>query len=359
MIKINTPKKKVLEVISFSSDQKYQIDVAARSCNCAAPDHCRHLDLIGINKTGTLKASKWPPFSMGMSALVKSIRLRRLDDAIYWLMYLFNSQSKEDRMFRLARRLLVSSGEDGVSIPVMERVARNAPHLWSKEGASLMEFAAEVHRICAVPNWWDASTNGHKYINDYVVAYNRGLYRTDFGLHIEEKESLLSKHVKDQDTASALYMYEALMAEESYPKERFCDLLLALAALTGNKDAEALATIHKTNKRAMAWDSNMLGQALWCLCGNEFNHTHTIEKVMASDVRASLDRAREAWKTPEPIPEWCCDGIHCGGYDRRFAGTVTDMYAMCSAFNQYGRLDPQDQWLTSFYSLEGIKHSWK
>jgi len=67
-----------------------------------------------------------------------------------------------------------------------------------------------------------------------------------------------------------------------------------------------------------------------------------------------LERAKEEWETPRPIPGWCCDGIHCAGNDVRFAGLWHLMYAACKAFDHYGRVDPEDTWMPCFNCYDGL-----
>ena len=69
---------------------------------------------------------------------------------------------------------------------------------------------------------------------------------------------------------------------------------------------------------------------------------------------ALLDMAKERWKSPRPIPGWCCDGIHCAGNDVRFAGLWHLMYAVCRAYEYYGRVDPEDPWLPCFHCSDGL-----
>ena len=80
----------------------------------------------------------------------------------------------------------------------------------------------------------------------------------------------------------------------------------------------------------------------------------SIELVSESEVIALIDQAREKWKAPKPIPGWCCDGIHCAGSDVRFMGMWPQMFAVCQAFEHYGRIDPSDLWLSEFQCYDGL-----
>jgi hypothetical protein len=98
-----------------------------------------------------------PNTALYVSALVKSIRLRRTEDAITWLLTVWRFPSLR---YRLTRRVLVSSGEDGLSPELIEAVA-----LWysGPNRYSLGHAAQEVGRICGTPSWW-ALHEGHEMI---------------------------------------------------------------------------------------------------------------------------------------------------------------------------------------------------
>src|ERR1035438_392312 len=76
--------------------------------------------------------------------------------------------------------------------------------------------------------------------------------------------------------------------------------------------------------------------------------------VTAGECYQLLDKAKERWQNPQPIPRWCCDGVHCAGDDPRFMGMLPQMYAVCKAFEHYGRVDPEDKWLPEFQCHDGL-----
>jgi len=76
--------------------------------------------------------------------------------------------------------------------------------------------------------------------------------------------------------------------------------------------------------------------------------------VIGQECNDLMDKVRERWQHPYPIPGWCCDGIHCAGTDVRFAGILPQMYAVCLAFSHYGRVDPNDEWLPEFMCFDGL-----
>ena len=110
-----------------------------------------------------------PTFSQALSGLVKSLRIRRVRDAIYWLLYLDGFGNEKKERYRMARRLLIGSAEDGLSIDVMEKVLENFSHL-TKDETSVLELAAEAIRICKIPNWWHPATGGPDYIYTGMVG---------------------------------------------------------------------------------------------------------------------------------------------------------------------------------------------
>jgi hypothetical protein len=163
---------------SFDCDGWHIINLAERTCDCSEFQGtrvgCVHLDAMGVHRLTAFTASTYPTFSQALSALVKSLRLRRVDDAAYWLLYLIGFPEPQHR-FRTARRLLIGAAEDGHSIAVMEKVLGQFPSI-SKPKTELQNLVAEAVRICKVPNWWHPSTGGSDYIHSGLVALRRLSY---------------------------------------------------------------------------------------------------------------------------------------------------------------------------------------
>jgi hypothetical protein len=159
-------------VKSFSGESWYKISLDKQTCSCPqfiTARSCKHLNALGIYRAPRPFVPKThPTFSQALSAMVKSIRLRRVEDAIYWLMYLDTFKEAESR-FRTARRILIGSAEDGHSIAVMEKIVGSFKRI-NKLHAGIEELAAEILGICKVPNWWHPSTGGHHYIYHGMVA---------------------------------------------------------------------------------------------------------------------------------------------------------------------------------------------
>jgi hypothetical protein len=123
------PSGKIIRLKSFGGDQWYNIDLDSRTCTCAkfltVNEICEHLNAVGIySRSRSFFARSHPTFSQALSGMVKSIRLRRFEDAIYWLVDLDTFKEPKHR-FRTARRILIGSAEDGHSITVMERAVES------------------------------------------------------------------------------------------------------------------------------------------------------------------------------------------------------------------------------------------
>jgi replication-associated recombination protein RarA len=149
--------RETIRLRSFAGegDQWFTVSVADKTCNCPEfqrTRRCKHLTALGIHRLTPFTPTTHPTFSQALSGLVKSIRIRRPGDAIYWLLYLDTFGEPQYR-FRTARRLLIGSAEDGHSIPVMENVAKRFWKL-SKHQADLADLAVEAVRICKLDCGW-------------------------------------------------------------------------------------------------------------------------------------------------------------------------------------------------------------
>ena len=361
----------------------YDVDCVARTCTCAAfqfgkkAGYCKHLAALGVGKEGGMEAtvtrprrktpfvpSTRPTFSQALSALVKTIRLRRTEEAIYWLLYVdsFPDEKVKNGRFRLGRRIFVSCCEDGMSVAVMEAVTKM---LWpmTKRTTPLVQLATEVVRICKVPNWWDPSTGGPDYMRHGYLGHLRYVVRSK-----ERDREVLKQAIVDgiaaQDKAGAMGAIDAITGAWDQTNLDFnlwshrhtpmscgltADFLLAIARERKCELAERLAGIHVKSKSALSDDSNFLYHAAWHMAGGECPVAQAIDTVDPHEVTALLEAAREKWEHPEPIPRWCCDGVHSSGDDRRFAGLWPEMFAVCQARAFYGRLDPELEWMPEFY----------
>jgi hypothetical protein len=56
------------------------------------------------------------------------------------------------------------------------------------------------------------------------------------------------------------------------------------------------------------------------------------------------------------VPRYAQDGVHTkSGSDKRFAGVLKFMSGSCRAFEHYGGLSPDDEWLPEFLEVPHIE----
>jgi hypothetical protein len=341
---------------SFSGNAWYRVSVSDRVCDCPCfrsmpGPPCKHLKALGVyNEHRSFTPTERPTFSQALSALVKSIRLRRSDDAVYWLIYLDAFKERTSRI-RMARRLLIGAAEDGHSISVMESTASKFSYL-SQAKTDVFHLAAEVLRICKTPNWWHPDSGGSAYIRSGLLAERLLLHYP--GLHSEENMTqLIGTGISEGDPVSAIAGVMGL-SHARITGTRQAQLLSVIAKKHDHILASRLAAIHLSARSALSSDNNFLCQAAWMMAGGSSPIALQEQAVYATEVIESTERARKRWKEPLPIPRWCCDGLHSAGDDPRFMGVWFHMYAACLAFEHYGRLDPQDTWLPEFNCYDGL-----
>ena len=343
-----------LRMKSFTSDEWYTISPAQGTCSCSEfrteRGKCAHLTALGIFPRRTFFPNTHPTFSQSLSALVKSLRVRRPEEAIYWLIYLDHFKEREQR-FRIARRLLIGSAEDGHSVAVMEMVRAAFPRI-AKRDAPLRELVAEAIRICRLPNWWHPASGGPGYIHSCLM----GERELNYSGEPRTLESMTARLVRGIETRSQSLALGSLcgLGVARVGGTRQAELVLSLAQAANHPLAQRLAAIHLSAKSALSGDSNFLGQAVWMLAGGSSPIAETAEEVSEDEVTDMLDRATERWKEPHPIPRWSVDGIHSAGNDTRFAGILPNMHAVCLAFEHYGRISTEDEWLPEFRCLDGL-----
>ena len=281
---------------------------------------------------------------------MKSIRLRRLDDAIYWLTYLYTFNDPRHR-FRTARRILIGSAEDGHSLAVMERAVDSFRRIGGLQ-TSLENLAIGLVRICKLPNWWHPITGGHDYIYHGMLG-ERQLWQLRTERSPEDFMSMMGRAIVDQDRAKALAATLGF-TDCRLGSTRQAEFMLECAKKADHKEAQRLAMVHLNAKSALSSDNNFICQSAWMLAGGISPVSDVIETVHFDEVVELLEKAKERWKNPKPIPGWCCDGVHSAGNDMRFMGAWPHMNAVCRAFSHYGRVDPEDQWLPAFQSYDGL-----
>jgi hypothetical protein len=350
-------KNNMIRLKSFTGDTWYNISLDRRTCDCPAfrmmpGPPCNHLNALGIySERKPFIPQSHPTFSQALSALVKSLRIRRVEDAVYWLVYLDSFREKTSR-FRVARRLLIGSAEDGHSVAVMEKVVERFSTL-TRGDTDLLYLAAEAVRICKIPNWWHPASGGPDYIYSGLVGERELLHFA--GDHSQENMTrLIEQGIEERNKSMALAGVMGLShARLSSTKQ--AELILALAKKHQHLLAERLAQVHLSARSALSGDNNFLCQAAWMMAGGQSPVADTMESVFAAEVMELLDKAKYRWKRPQPIPGWCCDGVHSAGEDVRFMGMWNHMFAVCRAFAHYGRVDPEDEWIDKFRCDDGLE----
>jgi hypothetical protein len=233
----------------------------------------------------------------------------------------------------------------------MERVVDSFGRI-SKVGTSLEDPAAEVFRICKVRNWWYSGTGGHDYVYHGMLG-ERQLWQLRIDCNSENFLNMLEQAIVEQDKA------KALAAAMGFSQCRLggtkqAEFLLKCAKKANHKDAQRLAMVHLRAKGSLSNDNNFICQSAWMLAGGTSPVADVIEPVDLREGVELIQKARERWKDPKPIPGWCCDGVHSAGNDVRFMGAWQHMYAVCRAFSYYGRVDPEDEWLPEFMCYDGL-----
>jgi hypothetical protein len=341
---------------SFRGDEWYTISLEDKTCDCeefqAKAGRCEHLNALGIHRLRPFKPTSHPTFSQALSGLVKSIRIRKVDDAVYWLLYLDSFKEAQYR-FRAARRLLIGSAEDGHSIPVMEKVADG---FWkmSKPQCELINLVSEVVRICKLPNWWRPDSGGPDYIYSSLVGQRDWLYKR-WNRKLTTLQREIQNAIEEKNRAMAI---GAVMAftdlEEKFGATKQAGFLLEQAENMGNDLAARLCKIHLSAKSALSGDNNFLCQAAWMMAGGVSPIAESIASVTNEECHELLEKAKERWRNPQPIPRFLLDGVHSSGDDPRLMGCLPEMWAVCRAFQHYGRLDPNDVWLREFKCYDGL-----
>jgi hypothetical protein len=345
-----------LKAFSNEKDGFHTISLFDKTCDCSEfalkVGRCPHLDALGIFNPKPFTPKTHPTFSQALSGLVKSIRIRKIDQAVYWLIYLDTFRGAEYR-FRTARRLLIGSAEDGHSVVVMEKLRERFSTLISPR-AQVMDLVKEAIRICKLPPWWSPDSGGPDYIRSSLLGERLGLYHK-WDLKKETAIQLLKTAVEEQDKAAALMacgLFWKTTVKFSATKQ--AEVLLRIAQSRHHDLAARLCRVHLNAKSALSFDNNFICQAAWMMAGGSSPVAEKILPVTVTECVELLAQARERWKNPHPIPRYCCDGIHSSGDDPRFIGMLGPMWAVCQAFNHYGRVSPDDVWLPAFTSYEGL-----
>jgi len=279
-----------------------------------------------------------PTTSAAMSALIKSIRLRFTEDAIYWLHYL---NTFPDQHYRICRRILLATGEDNLSIPVMHHASK---FLSGCKNATLHDMATEVVRICKTKNWWEQD-DGHQYIKFWRIVTSlpdpfKGCWFQDI------RGELAEALAEENRIRSALALIRLKKFKHYNPKE-FADWFTRQAEQLDSQEAVETLQVMLENPRAFKFDDNHLAQAHFRIFAGTLGEQDDPE-IDPEEVQEFIDLAEARWKAPQPVPSFYLDGVHTSGKDKRFMGIPASMYGMCLAYKKFGRLHPDDVWPPDF-----------
>lgn len=331
------PHGRIVEVESFSTPGvRYEVDLLKKTCSCPAfrkapAIACKHLRSF----EGLFQQSLEPDPNEALSAFIKAIRLRRSEDAVTWLLYLWRLPQYKGRA---QRRLFIAASEDNLSVGVIRKVSA-----WynSIERVRFDSAATEVARICATPNWW-AQPDGHAYVQAWLRAE-----RAVPSLESVPEASLYARieaSAERGDLDGALEAFSGLYARTRVVPYRVAELLSVVAHRTQSLQAKRLAALYQSDIRTIGPDGNLAGQALYAALVGTFGEQVTPEPDPA-EVRRLVGVARQRLSDNSRVPDWALDGVHTGRLrDPRFAGTVRMMAACCRAFEHFGRLSVDDRW---------------
>lgn len=333
----------VIVVTSFTDpSKKYEIDTGVLTCSCPAYQKskkklpCKHLlSIKGLIEVKELPTH--PPLSAAMSAMIKAVRLRKPEDAVYWLLYMIEQDVPK---YKLLRRMVLMPAEDGVSVPVMEK-AVGAYYACLKGEDTLFSMATEIVRVCRTDNWWK---------DEWGQRYIRGWYESSCSPMSEPVKGFgkLDELSKSENPVKAVRAYMS-MVESGIDRKQ---MLLWLKDKAGGWDRQAsrrLASLALSSIKMIGSDDNHIGQALWSLYEDRPIRPEDTPKVTRGDVIQLIESQVERWKSPESIPSYYLDGVHTIGSDRRFAGILVQMSRCIKAYEKWGRLDPADKWNSEIY----------
>ena len=335
-----------MKIQSFTNpDSCYQIDADKKTCSCLAfkknPQRpCKHLlsipDLFPPSENINLYEA--------MSAFIKSIRLRLTDEAILWLCYLWNQPGLKSR---IQRRILMSAGEDNISVNVIEAVSNWYGNNSTRKDLTLATI--EVARICATDNWY-AQPDGRF----YMFAWEKATIEPKQGLPKDYPALLefFTNAIIDCREIEALKAFNRLYENESFRPRDFANTLQSISKVSNSHQAHRLVELYVKNAGALWLDGNLSGQAVFALLNGDFGDA-TLPVSNEKEVLSLLQDAQYRITNGVEIPAFARDGIHTRkGGDVRFAGTIKQMAACCRAYEYFGRLSPDDKWLAQFYEPE-------
>jgi hypothetical protein len=266
-----------------------------------------------------------------VSALMKSIRLRRDQDAVFWMMALL--RAGVDRGY-LGRRCFGSACEDNLSLGPIELGSELARR---PSRSSEWPYFRSVLASCRGLKWYQLI--GTEYILTFCNLWEEPRSLRSCGQ--EEILQVAAQGIQARDVGTVIRAHREL-----HERRRGCfDFLERLLhAAVGRETAiQRLAAICARHKYYLVtFDMNATLQLIWTVCKGPFCGCE--DPVPTSDLTTLVKQAHERWQLPklEPVPTWACDGVHTIGSDGRFAGSWPGIRNMVEMYRRYGRLDPAD-----------------
>lgn len=301
-----------------------------------------------------------------LSSMTKAIRLRERGESLYWLAHL--CEHYPDKRYTVARRVLVSAGEDGIAGGMYELVALKFTEAmkYLKGGTlPLLEpLVCAVEGILKTPNWWSIPKYGLS-----LPLWSRA-----------EKLQTLRQKLTAMPVKTLIHHMKPLSAPE-----RHVTLVnhYFASGLSPVKYAELISPFSRPIVRQplniitqfpkeLAKDTNFLG---WAFAKSTLIPPldEEVTKPGLYDVGSSqaYTTAKEVLdmvlgQPARDVPACFLDGMHTkAGSDKRFAGSLPRMIGMCRAFHETGALTRDtpipDEWcspegLAAAYGVEMPTH---
>lgn len=297
--------------------------------------------------------------AQAMSALVKSVRLRHTEDAVYW--YLHVAYCFPQDYFRLYRRMFIIGAEDCIDAATQRQMYEwYKMSLVNKDRTLVNKLAVHLLiKICSKEDWWQ-SHSGQRYILGWRLtekaAKKADLVEKAFFSSPECIQEILtiatSNSPRGVRTEKALELHFHGCAN-GMNREAYAQALVNGATQSKNLQARMTAQGHLAYAKELGnMDENWLGQALWRLLGHDLSAVD-IQDTPDTDKLFS-QKLQEVFEASRIPPAWTQDGVHCSGKDRRFAGLLSSMVACCNVFREYNDLDPAIEFKDEHYSSERL-----
>ncbi len=300
----------------------YKVNKREKTCTCMAFQKrgkwalCKHLNqVLGGNVVN---------YAVLSSGLVKSLRLRRVTDAQWFLKELWKDKKQR---WRTCRRMVVNAFEDGLDVATQIVAMQEAAGAYQERVPETMEYLVDL--ICHRENWWQ-SESGQTYIHTGTLAERVKAQSTPAGL-----SAILKAGYGPQTTLNHYY------GLKSSNVSMILDAIDA-SGVSVDDDLGALMTVcRKMPTRLVKSDENIECQLLYRAAGGPLS---------ADPIEPYAKPVPDGFK----VPDWVYDGMHCGGgkRDSRFAGTWRNMIRAIAAFQHYGRLDPADIWTQEIWDAD-------